>query len=164
MLANGHSVGRVGISGTAGTVDPSEDSELFDIALGNRGGDGLQIGCAPDLDRAATARTSGVRSRSGGDPPDAGLKQHCERAAFLGDPDGAASVPDMFDCEGGHPRAILRLIADSHSQGSTVWQDRGLDRRLPAVVIAKSGRRQRLKELETAGILYRKRSPADRSR
>jgi hypothetical protein len=56
VLANGHSVGRVAISGTAGTVDPSEDPELF-------------------------------------------------------------------------------------------------DRRPPAVVVAKSGRRQRLKELETAGIL-----------
>ena len=74
-----------------GTVDPREDPELFDIALGNRDGDGLQIGGAPGRDRAAAARTAGGRGRCGGDPPDGGLDLQRERA-FLGDPDGAAGV------------------------------------------------------------------------
>jgi hypothetical protein len=109
VRADGHSVSRVGIRDTAGAVDPREDPELFDIASGDRDGDRLQIGGAPDLHRAAAARTSGVRSRCGGDPSDGGLEQQCERATFLGDPNGAAGMPDLLDCEGGSSSAILAL-------------------------------------------------------
>jgi clan AA aspartic protease (TIGR02281 family) len=113
VLADGHSVGRVGIRGTAGAVDPREDPELFDIALANRDGDGLQIGSARDRDRAAAARTAGGRGGSGGDAPGGGLNQQRERAASLSDLDGTAGVPDLLYCKGDHPRAILHLIAES---------------------------------------------------
>jgi hypothetical protein len=127
MLAASRSFGGINIRGTTAAVDPGQGPKLSDIAAGDRNGDGLQIGGALDPDRAAAASTAGRRGHCGGDPLDGGLEQQREGAALLGDRDGAAGAPDLLDRERGHPGAILRQVADSHSAGATEGQGKGTE-------------------------------------
>jgi hypothetical protein len=113
----GSSGGRV--AGTAAAIDPGQGPKLFDVAVGDRDGDALQIGSAPDPDRAAATGTAGGRHCCGGNPLDGSLEHQRERAAFFADRDAAAGMPDLLDRERGHPVAILRQDVDSHSRDAT---------------------------------------------
>jgi hypothetical protein len=50
VLAASHSLHSGRIAGTAAAVNPGQGPKLSDIAAGDRDGDGLQIGSAPDPD------------------------------------------------------------------------------------------------------------------
>jgi hypothetical protein len=64
----------------------------------------------------------GVSAKISGVGGHGGLR---EGTALLGDRDGAAGAPDLLDRERGHPGAILRQVADSHSRAATVGRAGG---------------------------------------